>query len=259
MTSSTKIISNPYCARLVGSGDYIWFSDYLSNIYKYDIDGVEQWCYNTSYTTDIALDEESGSVFFVSDRVYDGTIGTIRKLTSSGIKSWTFDTCKDGECPDDGDGIQCGVAYDSSGNIVSVGQYGKGTDNRYGNVRKITANGTGVWAVLIGGVWYDDEDPDEIIGSTEMYVVAIDKYGNIYVGGETYDNKNLWKLDSDGNIVNSWLAPGVICDIKVDNETGHIYVGHYGNKNLTKLDFDLNKIWDIYFGEPVYEITIGPM
>ena len=73
-----------------------------------------------------------------------------------------------------------------------------------------------------------------------VYAVAQDASGNIYAVGATSGNKNLWKLDSDGNLLDSYNVGDVggYDQKAVDVDATYVYVG--GVRGSYRLPVDLS-------------------
>ena len=111
------------------------------------------------------------------------------------------------------------------------------------NLAKYTKNLNIVWGFHTKPVY-----------ATSAQGLKIDSLGNIYISATTSPlwggDKNIWKLDTNGNLIWSYYIPAVVYEIYLA-PPNYIYISHsryYDNPNyysLTKLDGNGNLIWRI--------------
>ena len=238
-----------------GVGDFIQLGN-LKAVVEGELSPVKDWEFtgHTGYVNSVAVDDK-GNVYS------GGSDKKVMKISSSGTKIWEFTGHT---------GYVNSVAVDDKGNV-----YSGGSDKK---VMKISSSGTKIWEFT------------EDVGSVSS--VAVDNQGNVYYGGS---DKKVMKISSNGRKVWGKTTTDMVRDIAIDNnsniligcvrkilkldkdgtiihqttsvaDVGAIAVNSannawateddYPNKNILKLDTNLNKILKLNVDKSPYSIAV---
>ena len=150
-----------------------------------------------------------------------GSDKKVMKISSSGTKIWEFT---------EDVGSVSSVAVDNQGNVY----YG-GSDKK---VMKISSNGRKVWGKTTTDMVRD---------------IAIDNNSNILIGCV----RKILKLDKDGTIIHQTTSVADVGAIAV-NSANNAWATEddYPNKNILKLDTNLNKILKLNVDKSPYSIAV---
>lgn len=179
---------------------------------------AERWRFNHEARTWAIAIDASNRVGIVGDSSFSVTT---RVLSANGVEAWSADH---------GDDVR-GVAFDSSGNLISVGDR-----NIFSSLttRKYDSSGSLLWSANHGAV---------------THAVAVDGSDNIYTAGAATLGVSIRRYDSDGNLdwsVSPDSATGTMFAVAVGG--GFVWCGHADGR-VWKLDAsDGSKVWVKTFG-----------
>ncbi len=254
--SSGNIVVAGYLWDAPNPGAYFWL------VGMYDKDGNGLWndaptpptpigSGDISRAYGVAVDGSGNTVAVGTELRGGGTDWRIRKYDSAGVALWTQTYNGPGNLED----TAYGVAIDSNGNAIVVGNQCNGGLNYDWVIQKYNPNGGLIWQQTYDG---------PANGWDEAYAVAVDKSDNIVVvgkewtgnvSGERY-NWVIRKYDSVGKLIWSDTDNGALnmddkaYAVAIDG-CGNIVVGGYhdGDATQTQPPYDAG-YWHIHQYDP---------
>jgi hypothetical protein len=217
---------------VVGNTDIITGNDSTvtsssgNQVRKIAANGTQQW--QVAHRRDVysvAVDS-SGNIGSGGSRTSLAPLVTTRYYNSSGVIQWSVNH---------GTNPVYGVAFDPSGNLISVGE-----PNSSITTRKYNSSGTQQWTANHG---------------TSCYSVACDADGNIYTGGAQDSSLTTRKYNSAGTLQWSVGHGATVRGLAIIG--GYLYTTGDRTSNITTRKYDLsgNLIWSWDAGGTSYAIA----
>jgi hypothetical protein len=238
-TSGWPVAQSTFAIRsvaAVGNSDIITGNDSTvtsssgNQVRKINAAGTQQW--QIAHRRDVysvAVDS-SGNVGSGGSRTGIAPLVTTRYYNSAGAIQWSANH---------GTNPVYGVAFDPSGNLISVGE-----PNSSITTRKYNSSGTEQWTANHG---------------TACYAVACDADGNVYTGGALDSSLTTRKYNSSGTLQWSVNHGATVRGVAIIG--GYLYTTGDRTSNITTRKYDLsgNLIWSWDAGGTSYCISGAPV